>query len=94
MKIEDIRKYEWMLREHHTLKRFIQIECKASYIGIYIPTEWEIEKGSRDMLLPQSIHLDDKTAIDAIMSLALPAARKRVADIEAELTKAGVEYER
>lgn len=93
MKIDDLRKFEWMAKERDDLLRFIKNEFTAPYIGIYIPSTLEHER-CLSMPESQNVHLEDKSTIDAIMALALPAARKRVADIEAELTKAGVEYER
>jgi hypothetical protein len=92
MKISDLRMIEGMVRERDTLLKFINSEARARYIGIYIPSQYDVE-----MFRPSEachVHLEDKPTIDAVMALTIPAACKRVADIEAELTKVGVEYDR
>jgi hypothetical protein len=92
MKIDDLRKFQGIIQERDTLMRFINSQFSARWIGIYIPSTYELEFGRS--MESHNVHLEDKSTIDAIMTLALPAARKRVADIEIQLTSAGVEYER
>lgn len=91
MKIDDLKSFQRMLQERDELLGFIKREFTAPYIGIYIP--FSLERGFGHISeSSQNLLLNDKSTVDAIMALALPAARKRVADIEAELTKATIEF--
>lgn len=93
MKIDDLARFQGMVQERNTLLGLINNKSKAHYIGIYIPSQFELETG-RQGPTSWNLHLEDKSTVDAIMALALPAAVKRVADIEAELTEADIEYQR
>ena len=43
MKIVDLRKVQVIVQERATLLKFINSRFIAQYIGIYIPSSWEVE---------------------------------------------------
>lgn len=91
MNLNDLQRYQDLLRERADLLRFTHAEFSAKLLGVFIPTLIEETfrchgEGSFRLLF------DDKSTIDAMMALALPAAKARLAEIEAQLSAAGIEF--
>lgn len=61
------------------------------YIGVTIPSAEDLRHDS-GWAEGHEMSIEDKTVIAAILALAIPAARKRIAEIEEYLTKAGEKF--
>lgn len=86
----DLADLRSMIQERGNLLRFMQRKFGARYVGVYIPIVFD-PTSYRGGEASHYVMLDDKVAVDAIIELALPAARARIAKIEERLTLAGVE---
>lgn len=93
MKIDDLKNYERLLGERGRLLLFMNETGNATHIGIFIPSWYDLETGRYNSeAAPSTLMIDDKAVMAEILKHARSAVPKRIKEIEAELTKAGIEF--